>query len=140
MLCHKYEYTGEIVTFRLMVIQHFICTDFTKSSECQEALGMQNGAITDAQISASSEWDSKHAAAQGRLDFRAVKRKSGSWSAGKNNKNQWLQVYLGSQLTEVTGVATQGRSDYDQWVTKYKLFYSYNGVQFLVYRTKVKET
>ena len=100
---------------------------------------MQHGAITDAQISASSEWSSKHAAVQGRLDFRTVKRKSGSWSAGISNRNQWLQVYLGSQRTEVTGVATQGRSDYDQWVTKYELFYSNNGVQFLPYRRKVKE-
>ncbi|KAL9987547.1 hypothetical protein ACROYT_G001872 [Oculina patagonica] len=102
--------------------------------ECQEALGMKNGAITNAQISASSEWNLNHAAIQARLDFKAiVSNKAGSWSAGRNDVNQWLQVYLGSQRTKVTAVATQGRSDYPQWVTKYKLAYSDNGKNFMRY-------
>ena len=32
---------------------------------------MESGAISDAQISASSEWDPNHAAIQGRLNFKA---------------------------------------------------------------------
>ncbi len=95
---------------------------------------MKNGAITNAQISASSEWNLNHAAIQARLDFKAiVSNKAGSWSAGRNDVNQWLQVYLGSQRTKVTAVATQGRSDYPQWVTKYKLAYSDNGKNFMRY-------
>ena len=96
-------------------------------AECNSALGMENGAITDKQISASSHWDANHAAKQGRLHFQAVPSKAGSWSAKANDLNQWLQIDLGNQQTKITGVATQGRNDYSQWVTKYKLQYSDNG-------------
>lgn len=37
-------------------------------------------------------------------------------------------------INTVTGVATQGRSDYPQIVTKYKLLYSQDGKDFLYYR------
>ena len=48
--------------------------------------------------------------------------------------NQWYQVDLGSEYTKVTGIATQGRGDYPEWVTKYKLRYSENGVKFYYYQ------
>ena len=34
---------------------------------------------------------------------------------------------------KLTGVATQGRSDYNQWVTKYLLSYSLDGANFATY-------
>ena len=105
-----------------------------KFLECQEPLGMENGAISNGQITASSEWDVNYAAIQGRLNFQGNQYKKGSWSARKSNKNQWLQVDLGSEHTKVTRVATQGRHDYPQWVTKYKLQYSNDGVNFQFYR------
>ena len=95
---------------------------------------METGAISDAQISASSEWDANHAAKQGRLDFQAVSGKAGSWSAKANNVNQWLQIDLGNQHSKVTRVATQGRNAHSQRVTKYKLQYSDDGVNFQYYR------
>ena len=94
---------------------------------------MESGAISDAQISASSQWDANHAAKQGRLHFRAVPGKVGSWCAGANDVNQWLQIDLGNQHTKVTRLATQGRNGYSQWVTKYKLQYSDDGVNFHYY-------
>ena len=84
---------------------------------------MENGAISDRQITASSEWDRNHAAIQGRLHLRAGMGKKGSWSALTKDINQWLQVDLGIQHSKVTRVATQGRNDKEQWVTKYKLQY-----------------
>ena len=57
-----------------------------------------------------------------------------SWSAGVNDVNQWYQVDLGSEYTKVTGTATQGRGDHPQWVTKYQLRYSENGVNFNYYQ------
>ena len=90
---------------------------------------MENGAISDGQISASSQLFVNHTAIQGRL-----RRKAGSWSAGSSDVNQWLQVDLGSQYTKVTRVATQGGNDAAQWVTKYKLQYSKDGVNFQYYR------
>ena len=89
---------------------------------------MENGAISDGQIIASSQLGANHGA-KGRLHC-----KSGSWSAGKNALHQWLQVDLGSQYTKVTRVATQGRIYPAQWVTKYKLQYSNDGVNFQYYR------
>ena len=100
--------------------------------ECQDALGMQSGDISNGQVSASSEWDGNHAAIQARLYFEAAHGKAGSWSAKYNNLNQWLQIDLGSKH-EVTGLATQGRNGYGQWVTKYKVQYSDNGVNFQYY-------
>ena len=49
------------------------------------------------------------------------------------NTNQWLQVDL-QQTTRVIGIATQGRHDWDQWVTKYKLEYGDDGLTFRIYK------
>ena len=109
---------------------------------------MESGKILDKQITASSEWNDQwndHCAAhQGRLNFqevveRGVARKSGSWVARKNNKNQWLQVDLLREESVVTSVATQGRNrnplwgPHNQWVRSYKLQYSNNEVDFEYY-------
>ena len=120
-------------------------------------MGMESGKILDKQITASSEWNAHHAAHQGRLNFQEVKetgvaRKSGSWSALRNDQNQWLQVDLLREESVVTSVATQGRhkhprwGQHNQWVKSYKLQYSNNGDNFTYYKdekqnsTKVTET
>ena len=69
-------------------------------------------------------------ASQGRLFLKATRRKQGGWSAGKKNARQWFQVDLGSQYVKITGVATQGRQDHDEWVTSYKLRYGNDGESF----------
>lgn len=97
---------------------------------CQEPLGMENRFISDAQISASSQYDDNHTAVQARLHYKA---KKGGWSAGANNQNQWLQVDLGAEIS-VKGIATQGRSKHGLWVTAYKLEYSIDGASFLYYK------
>ena len=109
---------------------------FRKVQECQGALGMESGAIPDAHITASSEWDGNHAAFQGRLNFKEGGGKQGAWSSRPSDENQWLRIDLGNQQTNVTGVATQGRDSekWPQWVTKYKLQYGDNGVNFDNYR------
>ncbi len=45
-----------------------------------------------------------------------------SWSAGANDLNQWMVMYLGIPRTLVR-VVTQGRADANQWVTEYKVQY-----------------
>ena len=94
---------------------------------------MENGAISDGQVKASTEWDENHAAIQGRLHYLEKPRKAGSWSAEFNNLDQWLQIDLSSRYTKITGLVTQGRNAYAQWVTKYKVQYSDDGANFQYY-------
>jgi len=101
---------------------------------------MENGAIRDEQISASSQWDSNHAAIQGRLHFRATSSKAGSWSARTNDVNQWIQIDLRKQQTNITRIATQGRNGHNQWVISYKLQYSDDGQNFHYYREQGQTT
>lgn len=93
---------------------------------------MEKGRIKDSQITASSEYSVQHAAKFGRLYFKASDSKQGGWSAGYTAANQWIQVDL-RKYTIVKGIATQGRNRYSQWVTKYKLQYSDDGVNFHYY-------
>ncbi|RMX55729.1 hypothetical protein pdam_00025118, partial [Pocillopora damicornis] len=65
---------------------------------------------------------------------KTTEDKGGSWSAASNNRNQWLEIDLVSQNINVTRIATQGRHDSSQWVTKYKLQYSKDGVNFQYYK------
>lgn len=102
--------------------------------ECQKALGMENKKISDGQIGASSSWNGYSVASRGRLSIKASGSMRGSWTASKNDRNQWLQIDLGDKNTKVTGVATQGRQDTDQWVTSYKLQYGNDGVNFQYYK------
>jgi hypothetical protein len=57
----------------------------------------------------------------------------GAWIARVSNQNQWIQIDLESN-TRVKGIATQGRYDANQWVTKYKLFYGSQPGKLTVYR------
>lgn len=93
---------------------------------------MESGLIKDAQITASSQYDANHAAIQGRLNFLAGGGKAGGWSTRSNTANQWIQIDLAS-YTKVTGVVTQGRNAFSQWVTKYKLLYGDDGATFNYY-------
>jgi len=101
-------------------------------SGCKAPLGMEQGLISDAQISASSEWDNNHGAERARLNGRSFNLKKGAWSPRFSTLGQWLQVDL-EKYTTVSGLATQGRSDYNQWVTKYRIQYSDDGVSFYLY-------
>ena len=94
---------------------------------------MEDGEITDAQVTASSRLDDNHSPSQARLNFKTDGSKVGGWSALSNDHNPWLQVDLGS-YTRVTRVATQGRDGYDEWVTRYKLQYSDDGENFQFYK------
>ena len=90
---------------------------------------MKSGTIPDRQITASSHWNSNYAPWQGRLDYKRT-WKGGSWASRVNDIHQWLQVDLYSPYMKVTGIATQGRNGYDQWVTRYTLWYSDDGKHF----------
>ena len=94
---------------------------------------MENGAISDAQISASSQWHDNNGPHRARLNRGRFGNKRGAWSSLNNDIYQWLQVDLRTYTT-VTRIATQGRSDMYEWVTKYRLQYSEDGVNFHFYK------
>ena len=94
---------------------------------------MESGAISDAQISASTEWSASNAAIYGRLHFRDNGSKAGAWSAGIVDANQWLQIDLTGQNSIITRVATQGRDSVCQWVTQYTLQYTNDSSNFQDY-------
>ncbi|XP_027051820.1 uncharacterized protein LOC113679072 [Pocillopora damicornis] len=102
---------------------------------CSLPLGLENGHVPDAAFSASSSANSKHGPARSRLNIQSNSKGYGAWSAGANNGKQWLQIDFG-ELVRVTKVATQGRQDSGQWVTKYTLSYSVDGMHWAEYKEK----
>ena len=103
---------------------------------CIEALGMESGTITNAQLSASSRYDGSflYAASQGRLNLRSYSYKGGAWRPRYNDPNPWLEVDLRSYTT-VTRIATQGRNGRGNWwVTEYRILYSDYGITFHYYK------
>ena len=106
---------------------------------------MESRAISDAQITASSEHNAVHAASHARLNFQEIPNQAaGAWAVNASDDNPWLQVDFGLWYTKVilTQVATQGRNslNYSQWVTQYKLQYGDNGETFQYYREKEQNT
>jgi len=105
---------------------------------CEKGLGLESYAIPDSEVKASSMVDIHHRPGNGRLHFQKVPSplRYGAWAtAGAHyllNKDSWFQVNFGS-WAKVTIVATQGRQDAAQWVTKYRLSYSYDGLFFKYY-------
>ena len=99
---------------------------------------MESGAISDAQISASSHYTwsySDYSAKKARLNSRHSWSNNGCWAAATNDLHQWLQVDLGG-YTKVTRVATQGSDGYrlSGRVTKFKIRYSSDGVIWQFYK------
>ena len=93
---------------------------------------MEKGSITNAQITASTQYGSQYRSYYARLNSN-----SGSWVPTSNNAQQWLQVDLGKK-TEVTGIKTQGRYNAHQWVTSYRVSYSNDGSTFQIYKENNK--
>ena len=76
-----------------------------------------------------SQWAANHGASNARLHRPAGGGRTGAWSAKTNDKSQWIQADLRGKF-KVTKILTQGRHDYAQWVTQYKVSYSSDGVHF----------
>ena len=100
----------------------------------ENPLGLESGLVLNQQITASSEWNKNHGPENARLNFVAVRGKTGSWSSQVNDVNQWLQVDF-RQNVKIAKIATQGRQDYDQWVRTYKIMYSEDGPTSSIFRT-----
>ena len=92
--------------------------------ECYFPLGMENMKIDNAQITSSSVFG-LHKAYYGRLNllsFHGDPARS-AWCASTKDKDPYLEVDFG-QATTVSGVAVQGLSLFDNFVTSFRLCYS----------------
>ncbi|XP_033109609.1 EGF-like repeat and discoidin I-like domain-containing protein 3 [Anneissia japonica] len=93
------------------------------------ALGVEDGTIHSDQLTASSERTSYYKAYRGRLNTVPDAGGAGAWAAKYINQNQWIEADLGA-IKGVIGVITQGRSNVNQWVKTYKVYYSTDGKNF----------
>merc|ERR1712096_27824 len=95
--------------------------------------GLKSHYIKDSQISSSGYYANleSHGPQHGRLDSNSG---VGGWAAAEADKNayQWIQVDL-YKPREIFGVMIQGRSQIQQWVTKFKIQYgdSENSLQYV---------
>ena len=101
---------------------------------------MESGKITDGQLSASSELSDKYSVRGARLHLKASKHKKGAWSPKVKDGNQWLMVHLANDFIRVIRIATQGRQDWNTWVTKYTLQYWGDQVPVQYYREQGQST
>lgn len=107
-----------------------------KLATCSVPIGLQDGRIPNTYITASSKWGAKYDPHRARLNHRNVGG-YGAWSARYKNAFQWIQIRL-LETTTITGIATQGRYEANQWVKTYEIATSYNGKKFRFYSVKGK--
>ena len=100
-------------------------------------LGLEDKRLTPGDISASSYYNAYLAPWYGRLNHIY------SWSVRTRNSKQWMKVSFGDVM-RFKGIATQGRSNANQWVMSYVMTYSGDGVTYVPYkerrRVKVRDT
>ena len=95
---------------------------------CLNPLGMQDGRILDSAITASSYYRRRSAPDRARLhmalpDAIVTGGFTGGWCQYSSSQYyQWLQVDFG-YVASVGKIATQGKQEFDFWVTKYFLSY-----------------
>lgn len=107
-------------------------------STCSNPLGLQNGRLKNSKITSSSEYNKYHAAWLGRLGRARHGSYAGAWCAKKNDYNQWIKFDFIRPM-RITKIDTQGRQDADQWVTRYQLSSSLDGIQWQIYRFNSKD-
>uniref|UniRef100_A0A3P9N6S8 F5/8 type C domain-containing protein n=1 Tax=Poecilia reticulata TaxID=8081 RepID=A0A3P9N6S8_POERE len=95
-----------------------------KDPLCLHCLGVEDGNITDFQLSASSSIGA-FTADKARLNGNSCWMPSGTSSS-------WIQANLG-ETRKVTGIVIQGCPQNDHWVTKYKLQHSMDGASWTDY-------
>ena len=88
---------------------------------------MKSGKIAKKMVTASSVYNQRYAATEGRLNGKY------SWLAKYKNSNQWFKVDL-KRAMKITKIATQARSNANQWVTRYTASYSQDGLHWSTYR------
>ncbi|KAK3611486.1 hypothetical protein CHS0354_039099 [Potamilus streckersoni] len=109
-------------------------------SVCDVPMGVENSLIIgDKQLSASSSQDTFHSASRGRLYSEKDGSFAGAWVPQVSNERQWIQVDFLAPYA-FAGIITQGRADLPQWVTKYQVFYSNDGQNWVPVPVSYKDS
>ncbi|XP_064644863.1 neurexin-4-like isoform X1 [Lineus longissimus] len=115
---YGYGSGGSMGVYRM---ENFANKNYGFSEYCKptpEALGVYNGTITDAQMTAPpNSW------ARQREPWKARLYHNSAWQAETNDYLQYLQVDFGNRHV-LMAVATQGMRGSLHWVTQYKLLFS----------------
>ncbi|KAM7180046.1 coagulation factor V-like isoform 2-T2 [Macrochelys suwanniensis] len=101
---------------------------------CSLPLGMENGEIKNAQITASSykkSWYNSWESSLARLNQQG---RTNAWQAKSNNNQQWLQIDL-LKVKKITAITTQGCKSMsaEQFVKTYAILYSEEGTEWKPY-------
>ncbi|KAF7251115.1 Coagulation factor V [Varanus komodoensis] len=112
-----------------------------ETEACFVPLGMETGAITNEQITASSfkrTWWSSWKPSLARLNLRG---QTNAWQAKSNNQHQWLQIDL-LQPKKITGIATQGAKSMttEMFVKTFSILYSDDGSEWKSYMDDSKSS
>ena len=102
-----------------------------KPPVCEAGLGLESFVIPDSSVTASSTLG-LNKPGNGRLHLYVKSGGGGGWVSGNTRNDSWFQVDFGN-WTKVTRISTQGRQDVPQWVKKYRVSYSYDGIFFTDY-------
>jgi hypothetical protein len=104
-------------------------SDSDNSNDCKSPLvaaDYNTPELAEAMITASSYRHNRPDHGKGEMKRSYLNYPQTSWVAGHNNHDQWIQWDFGTSKF-VTGIQTQGRSNYDNWVKTYKLKYTADG-------------
>ena len=103
---------------------------------CHNALGMQNNRIRSNQLTASSTLNPRYSVNFARLNKGSLlTRDGGAWVSRHNNHNQWIKTDFKRPM-KITKIATQGRSNYNYWVTLYNVYCSQDNIHWNIFRYK----
>ena len=116
-----------MLTFYKLIVTKFRC--FAVFS-CSSPLVRK---LPNSKITASSEYNKYHAPRLVRLGQVRHRGYVGAWSSRHNNHNQWIKFDF-SRPMKITKVDTQGRQDSNQWVTRYLLSSSLDGIHWQIHR------
>ncbi|EDO34396.1 predicted protein [Nematostella vectensis] len=98
------------------------------------ALGVENGTITEGQMTASSYLEKYGMPSLARLNNKHIPAvTNGCWVPKVKDNNQWLQIDI-ARIVGVSRVATQGNDASIWWVTSYMIGYSLDGSVWSVYQ------
>ena len=86
--------------------------------------------IPDSQLHGSGYFDSRYHYGRSRLYTQGNGNSvGGAWAADVTTVGEYIRAKF-AQPQRIQAVATQGRHDWDQWVTSYKFAYSTDGVTY----------